>query len=147
MWKFLNGPDLYESNAGLAECSIKGGYSGSLRTFITGNNDVTLPAVCYGFCDNCDIISNTDQYDSAQKIAFFPNPASTELTVSYRFNTPKDVSIRLFGLSGSLIRFQINHKIKEGQSEMDLKGLKEGVYWLAYEFDNQRFYKKLLVQH
>ena len=145
LWKYLNGPDAYEPNNDLELCSIDGGFSGSIRTHITGIEDEVLPAVCYGQCTTCSLTNITQDTWLENAISFSPNPAVDKVFVKYDFDKPEFLSLRLHDTTGRLTRSWELGNVSNGQQGLALDGLGAGVYWVEVLVGEKKIGKRLVV--
>jgi photosystem II stability/assembly factor-like uncharacterized protein len=78
---------------------------------------------------------------SADNVQVYPNPATTEITVS--LTSPSEVDIRIFDVSGKLLVYQAD-KMIEGTHSLDVSELTSGVYFLRINSENGEITKKLI---
>jgi hypothetical protein len=89
-------------------------------------------------------VINTGVRDAG--INVYPVPAGNEVFIHHDFNTPGDFGIRLYDVSGRLVReFHVN---PDGRSDirLDLSGIRAGVYLIRMEGTGIRAVSKISIQ-
>ena len=145
LWKFLNGPDNYEPNTDLEVCAIDGGFTGLIRTYITGSVDEVMPTVCYGLCTDCALLGNRPESTLEEAISIFPNPATEEVLVKYEFDKMKPTTLQLYQSDGSFVRSLDLGNTSQGEYKLRLDGLAAGLYWLRFTVGEQWVSKNMVV--
>ncbi len=97
---------------------------------------------------NCTIVP-VDVKDIAaeSEFAVFPNPASTEISISFRSATHQSVVLRLTDVSGRIVRnIKMNATVGNNRYEMPLEGLRAGVYILQLNTPSSARFRKVVLQ-
>jgi len=96
--------------------------------------------------DNFIISANngigTDEYNLQSLITVYPNPAKEILYLANDKSTILN-TITLYSISGKLIK---TFKNSSKSLSIDLKGIRNGVYYLHIETNNGSIFKKILIQ-
>ncbi len=89
------------------------------------------------------IVDGIDEINNVSHVSVYPNPV--EDYVNILFNNPHEGSafVQLFDISGRLVHEDIYNVMKE--IEINLNGLKKGVYFLKVDFD-QKSFNRLIVK-
>lgn len=110
---------IYNKNCQIIAC----GYSISTGSPATNNFVVTrLQTEC--------TIPTFDTDENIIPLSIFPNPAATNINVSFQLGSDNEVSIEIYDLVGKKIRqFDLGHRGAEPQSEnLDVSGFENGNY-------------------
>ena len=78
---------------------------------------------------------------SSDNVKVYPNPASSEVTIS--LTSPAEVDIRIFDLSGKLLIYQADTTIRSTFS-LDISSLKSGIYFLRMNSEIGEVTKKMI---
>ena len=94
-------------------------------------------------------VVEANQVHQYQEFNIYPNPARTQITVSYQVdNINQSVFITLSDVSGQTIKKLFNQaSLDTGhyQQTFDIKTLKSGVYFLTLQVDDHKTTKRLIV--
>jgi hypothetical protein len=113
-----------------------------------------------GYCNNTSIeyegnleYANCNSY---AKLAVYPNPASTELTISYpvnekngipnNTNTPKDFKIKLLNNKGQILKSAASGKAGS-KVVLPVSDIPNGTYFLHLQQGNNLTRQQIIVQH
>ncbi|MGH1436373.1 MAG: T9SS type A sorting domain-containing protein [Lewinella sp.] len=142
-YKFKNGPDGWE-NIAEVDCTT-GDFSD--RFINTGDMDVTVDVVCFGYCTTCDLVDNVDELTFAQSIDLFPNPTDGQLQV--RINLPEAVDglrLRVSSILGNtLIDRQLGNLIQYNE-QIDLSAFPAGTYVVTLTNGSLQTNRKVVVK-
>ena len=89
---------------------------------------------------------------SIQDIAFFnyPNPASTQTTVSYNVPVKAKVTLQVLDLTGRQLALLINAEQTAGKKEfywdITKNRITSGMYILVLKIDNRTFSRKVVIE-
>lgn len=89
---------------------------------------------------------------SIQDVAFFnyPNPASSQTTVSYNLNVKAKVTLQVLDLTGRQLALLINAEQTAGKKEfywdITKNRITSGMYILVLRINNQTFSRKVVVE-
>jgi hypothetical protein len=89
---------------------------------------------------------------STQDIAFFnyPNPASTQTTVSYNLPVKAKVTLQVLDLTGRQLALLINAEQTAGKKEfywdITKNRITSGMYILVLKIDNRTFSRKVVIE-
>jgi hypothetical protein len=103
----------------------------------SGGNLVELP-----------IFLNVDEnLISKESVQAYPNPASTQINVEYSLLETADLTIEMYDLLGQKVfeNQQIGISGKLNKHEIDVSGMKEGLYFISLNAGSSRITKKIQV--
>jgi hypothetical protein len=85
--------------------------------------------------------------DQRNKLSVFPNPATSNATISFSLSKPGKVSLNVFSIEGKLIKNIADRNFEAGdyQLSLDTKDLKAGIYILNMQSLGSFQTKKLVV--
>ena len=77
----------------------------------------------------------------------FPNPATTNLNLTFELNQQADVKINLLSLDGKTVYTLSEKSLASGSQlfKLDLSGIKQGIYFLQLHINESVSYQKVLV--
>ncbi len=118
-----------------------------------GIYDVVLVAVSPSGCssaraDRIEVQLPTSAMDFpefAANISLFPNPASQEVQVQFDFEKDRQVAFFLTDVYGRQVRQYNMGNITRQQQSLSVLDLPDGVYFLVFLIDGQRFGRRLVV--
>ena len=117
---------------------ITGEYSGTatfgsstISTLDTGAIFLAKINNTVGICD-CYSIPN---------ISIYPNPTTHLLTISIANKNLKSVTLNLYDMMGQLM---VEKRMDNGQLEMDIRDIEQGVYFLEVLMDGQKVVRKVV---
>ena len=87
------------------------------------------------------VILGTNTNTFAQGIVVHPNPASSEVTIET--NAPVSGAIRIYDVTGKLVLFKKDVEFSRN-TQLDVSGLKSGVYYIRINSENGIATKKLI---
>lgn len=90
----------------------------------------------YGSVDNLQAGSVHDPVMS--NLVAYPNPASGMLFIDYQLNTVGDLNIEMIDLTGKIVRSDKISQVQQGTAQIDLTGLRSGVYIVNANGAHQR---------
>lgn len=106
-----------------------------------GTIDSIQPAVI--ITTGINEFANAAQY----KAAFYPNPASDLLNLSFELKSTSTVKAELFDINGRMI-LSSDQTVKpagKNQIEMDIKSVQNGIYFCSLLIDGQKIVRKISV--
>lgn len=89
---------------------------------------------------------------TAQEVAFFnyPNPASSQTTVSYNLTVKAKVTLQVFDLTGRQLAMLVNAEQTAGKKEyywdFSKNRITSGMYILVLRINNNSFSRKVVVE-
>jgi hypothetical protein len=92
-------------------------------------------------------ISTNDPQQNQLTIS--PNPATDKITISFAATTDKNVTIKMYCITGEVVyekRFQ-SFKTLETLHVIDVSKLSNGIYFLSVQTDEKLMTKKIVVNH
>ncbi|MEZ7504489.1 MBG domain-containing protein [Flavobacterium sp. Arc2] len=94
------------------------------------------------------VLSITDQELKAFSVKTYPNPAKEETYVSIRTDSPKDIELRLYSVSGKMIGnpLEIKGTLSENITRLELSNLQSGIYFYTLSVDNKIVFKEKIVK-
>lgn len=140
------------------------------RQFVLESDDPTTPPLIYPEVNNWgDIymatygrgIWRTEAFhvvgidDAAAKadrnpsqVSVYPNPVITEARIAFEINNPSNVSIRVYNITGMLVREVNAGNLTAGAHELmvDCSGLTGGAYVIVVKAGNELFSNKFIVR-
>jgi hypothetical protein len=109
-----------------------------LSCFQNYTDSISYPGPDY---QNCEIFTTVkDNPENPGHIRVYPNPAYEVLNI----DNATDSHIQLFSVTGLLIS---ESEITFGHSELSLKGIPEGMYYLRFGKDSEILVKKIVVSN
>lgn len=77
----------------------------------------------------------------------FPNPANTEVTVSYSLSKASSVNIEIYDINGKLVKTISERNAEAGQhnTKIDVSALEAGVYMYGVKTDGAKLFSKFTV--
>lgn len=134
LFNFLGGAfdPCYDSGSTSATAGINGGGVGAVD-----------------FCN--DLVNSTPElaFNSLLKLTAFPNPASSELTLTYETTKTGPVSLKVFNTSGQVVRNFIESSMPPGEHRVryeNLSNLSSGMYIASIRTPEGRMYVKFFKQ-
>jgi outer membrane protein assembly factor BamB len=97
---------------------------------IRRRSSLCIPAINTGF----------PEINSSERFAVYPNPASTHVTITFDDHEPKRV--RIYDVVGKLVYQNI---LSDETSNVDVHGLKNGLYFIIAEDNKNHWQKKLMI--
>jgi hypothetical protein len=97
--------------------------------------------------DGCQSFTNISENSlKLEKLNVFPNPVSSELTISFFLNTSSLLKIKLYNIKGQLMDFvhNTNYPIGYNTISCPVDKIINGVYYLKIEIDGVSEIKKII---
>ncbi len=113
------------------------------RQLIVGTQDTMVGLTCFGFCADCDIVSNTNHTFAKTDFNIFPNPTTNMLTIQFVEIYDEELEINLLNPFGRIIKQQ---KSNLQTTVFDLSKLEKGVYFIQLKQGNKTIIRKVVVQ-
>lgn len=113
------------------------------RTLIIGEENITLEVNCFGFCTNCDIISDTDDLLSSNSFQVFPNPTAAQINIQFANSPTEIVELTLFNALGQTVNMQ---QTFSKFTSIEVSNLEKGVYFLQLNHNGKSKVKKVVVE-
>ena len=100
----------------------------------------------YGGHLNCDRLAS-EQTVETSSLSIYPNPVSTSTTVSFYVEETKNVSVKVFDMSGRLVTTLTDASFEEGDYEIiwNAAEINSGIYFLRMEAGDYLQMEKLSV--
>ncbi len=145
LYKYLNGTGNFEPDSELEDCGKENVFGGFNRLYVVGDMDEELPAVCFGFCVDCDQVGVDEQaFKAALQLA--PNPATEEVRLFYQLEEKLELEIELFNLTGQLLYYQQISALGQGQHAISIAELAAGMYILKISNTQYQNSYRLIVE-
>ncbi|WP_083937347.1 T9SS type A sorting domain-containing protein [Lewinella cohaerens] len=145
-YKFKNGPDGWETiDTSVGDDCTTGDFAD--RFINTGDMDVTLDVVCFGYCTTCDLIDNVDELTFAQSVDLFPNPTDGQLQV--RINLPEAVDglrLRVSSILGNTLIDRQLGNLSQYNEQIDLSAFPAGTYVVTLTNGSLQVNRKVVVK-
>jgi hypothetical protein len=106
---------------------------------------------CYSIQDSChfDGCGGINDIPSLASLSFYPNPASTQITLNFNVNRSDNFDVAILDMQGRQT-LPTNHLglLREGEQTrtLDIAGLANGIYLIACKTGAGSLYRKLVVQ-
>lgn len=114
------------------------------RFVVVGNSNVTTPLVCFGRCEACGV--NVFEPGALNaNIKVYPNPARSEATIAYQFETPGDLQISVYNVRGQLVATRNEKGQTEGQILLNVQDWAEGLYHIRISNGFDQIARQLVV--
>lgn len=144
-YKFKNGPDGWETiDTSFGDDCTTGDFSD--RFINTGDMDVTLDVVCFGYCVSCDLVA-VDELTFAQSVDLFPNPTDGQLQV--RINLPEAVDglrLRVSSILGNTVIDRQLGNLSQYNEQIDLSAFPAGTYVVTLTNGSLQVNRKVVVK-
>ena len=114
------------------------------RFVVVGTSNVTTPLVCFGRCEACGV-SVFEPGALNANIKVYPNPAKSEATIAYQFETPGDLHISVYNVRGQLVATRIEKGQTEGQILLNVQDWAEGLYHIRISNGFDQIARQLVV--
>ena len=76
----------------------------------------------------------------------FPNPTTDFLNLEIKLNTSKDFNWKIYNGQGQLMKISANGLNNSVFEKIDISNLASGIYMLTVSVENERFFKKIIVE-
>ena len=96
-----------------------------------------------------DISSELSGISAFTVIVVFPNPVRSEFNVEIMSETRKDITIKLFDITGSSRQLLYQGKIENGSSRFNFslnEKLTPGIYFIEIKDEIKRYFKKIIIE-
>jgi hypothetical protein len=114
------------------------------RFVVVGTANVTTPLVCFGRCEACGV-SVFEPGALNANIKVYPNPAKTEATIAYTFETPGDLQIHVYDVRGKLVTSRLEKGQTEGQILLNVQDWAEGLYHIRISNGFDQIARQLVI--
>lgn len=97
---------------------------------------------------NVDVTAGVaNNYNQLQKLAVFPNPASTELNLTFELVEPLDVEISVLDILGQTVAKIPTQEFNTGlnSKSLSLKGFSPGTYVVKFVSNNGQMVKRFII--
>lgn len=145
---FNNGPTLPadQSNFVLKQVSLnnflnKDKLRLALEVIGAGGNDVYLQEMAFYTSQREPV----PVPDTGQKVILFPNPTSDVFNVLFDFDEHKSVLFQFIDTKGSIVKEERIEAALNQQYQMAVDNLANGIYILSVRYDNERLFKRVMV--
>lgn len=109
---------------------MKDGYEVANGTFELVDEDLTIEVSL--------LISSLTNF-KPDRIQIYPNPVSGVLNI----RTPFDLDLEVLDMNGRVVNYE---SLSSGTNQINLSGIKPGLYYLRLEFDQQIRIEKLMIK-
>ncbi len=119
------------------------GYFNSATLQVRGMNDCGYGEYSEAFVvlvEDCTGISENSGLD----FSLFPNPASSEVLISFKNSIEEDITIRIFNLLGKQI-LQENYTSTNNSLKINVSEINEGICFISINIDGNTRLKKLII--
>lgn len=146
--------------AGMTYLAVIGAYSGGLKVANAGTSEVqtsffydtptdtwfyqtSTPYVRLNFDPTVGISEENNEFNS---VAIFPNPTSTDVTISFDLATSSNATITLSDLSGKVISVSNMNNLATGTNSANIQttNLVAGIYYVTLEANGSIVTKKVI---
>lgn len=102
-----------------------------MKSSDTGNFGMNTPGF-FSIDDLSTIFSvNVNELESISGLSLFPNPTSSNLSVSYTSKTESDLLVNVYDITGkTMITTTVRHQTGENNFQLESSGLEAGVYFI-----------------
>lgn len=88
-----------------------------------------------------------DETDMTDRISTYPNPSEGQFTLDIRMPAQANLRAKVTDVSGRTIYDRSFGSVSgDVKQTLDLKGVSAGIYWMALDIDNRRYYRRLSVK-
>jgi hypothetical protein len=101
----------------------------------------------FDFTFTFDATSSLNDETLSKSIILVPNPASDFLDLSYSFEKPANIDIKIFNTIGQVILSKKMGAILRGVEKVDISSLQSGIYLVEIAEGERRTNKKLVINH
>lgn len=91
-----------------------------------------------------DEIISTSDFEPI-KIEVFPNPSDGKIVIKSS-EAMQAATIQILSMDGKLIRADKTSGLRQGETELDLRGLNSGIYILTISDGNSHFIQKIMIE-
>jgi hypothetical protein len=138
LWKFdWKAPDNYVGNITFYLAALETNYDGEVTGDYTYTRSISSP----------DVTTNVIQLDKPfADLMIFPNPATSKLW--FKTGVHGIQKIELLNMQGKLIK-QLDNTLQENTTDLqlDLSGIRPGVYFVAIQGKEANAVRKILIQN
>lgn len=122
------------------------GIGAKPQMFVFNNGDKHL-SISMSKPKSSELAKIDKDYSEQDQIHMMPDMESNKLNLTYNFNTPGLVQIKLYDSESNLIRTDENKTYdgKKAQVTYDLENLKDGVYFVEFKHESGKVIKKLNI--
>ena len=140
-YKFINGN---QWGPGFDESVPSACAQGGNRFIAVGTSNITVPLVCFGRCTACGV-SVFEPGSLNASIKVYPNPASSQATVAYQFDTPGDLQISVYNVRGQLVTTRMEKGQTDGEVILNVQDWAEGLYHIRISNGYEQIARQLVV--
>lgn len=109
-------------------------------------NKITTENINY-YIINISPASNVQEYQSIQHIAVFPQPAASEINITFNSLKNNVIHFKLSDIAGKIIINQtISAHVGENKVSINTSNIDNGIYIYSIESDNDFISNKLIIQ-
>lgn len=151
---FGNNPDLSNNNISM-QYDYRHVYASILRDWLQVDEDKIRNDIFFGDFLNTDLILSRDEVlgtdpflEKRFEVAdVYPNPASQEITLSYRYNDVHEAYVEIFSQAGKRIKhLKLKNSSGKHKKSIDIRDLSPGMYHLKFSSDKLNRTQKLIVK-
>jgi len=93
------------------------------------------------------VITEVNNIAPAETLNIFPNPASTELSVSFERTTPARIQLHILDITGRETSFILEKRIEAGNQVIKMPlNLPNGIYIVDLRCDGNNIRSRLVIQ-
>lgn len=144
-YKFKNGPDGWENvDTSLGEICAGGDFGNRLLT--VGSEDMTLDAVCFGYCVACAVV-DVEAIALERGVHLFPNPNKGHFTLQFDLPEPTtNLQVDLNNYLGQTVWANNYGKIQRENIVLHMPDLPTGTYFLRLTDGTQQITRKVIIE-
>jgi len=92
--------------------------------------------------------SSVPSFDFVQELSVYPNPANQNVNIFFNLNQKRNIEIHLYDLLGREVYHSNLGELSPGNNyhSINTSLLSKGLYHIEISFDNNKIYKKLIVE-
>lgn len=124
-------------------------YVNHLERFLRPGSAASLPRASLNYVQapDCPQVSlSVPFYSSAKVLGFYPNPASSSLTIQFYLEEKQPLVYRIIDLSGKIVKEFTIGEVKAGlyNDQVDVSALSAGIYFFEIAGNNVRLKNKFV---
>ncbi|HNW97566.1 MAG TPA: C10 family peptidase [Bacteroidales bacterium] len=117
--------------------------SGKMRVIFKSNTSITAEGFTASYTSS---LAGVEEFSAVKDMNIYPNPASSQLHVSFDIIENTDVTIKLMDLTGRQVYSEIYTNGNKFEKDIDISGFTKGVYNLQIITSGDLINKKIVVE-
>jgi len=94
-----------------------------------------------------EIVNNIETFEINSDFNIYPNPSSGNFFLWFDLNENQNINVKIYSLTGQIIYNQIiDFEVGKNLKNIDITGIKAGIYQIKTEGNNFNLTKKLIIQ-